>query len=89
MPRSQHLIGHWGRDSRASVDGRVGYRAAVLLSVVAIVVAGSPESPHSDEGVIALSGALVLIVGWVVAGVVLFRRARRRQQRRDTLPPKT
>ena len=43
-------------------------------------------TPHSDAGTVALSGALVLIVGWLVVGVVLFRRGRRRLQER-VLPP--
>jgi len=57
----------------------LGYSIAALANDAA-------STPHSDAGTAALTGALVLIVGWIVAGVGLFRRGRRRQQGR-VLPP--
>lgn len=57
----------------------LGYSIAALANE-------ATGTPHSDAGTAALSGALVLLIGWLVVGVVLFHRGRRRRQER-LLPP--
>lgn len=77
-------------DGRDGLEPRVRYRAPVLAELLpALVVVwqvnGAGEATgHSDAGAIALGGGIVLIAGWMVGGVLLFRRAR---QRADRLPP--
>lgn len=54
--------------------------AQVLSAVHVVWLAGqgSPEPSHTDTGAGPLLGALILIVGWGIGGVVLYVRARRR-----------